>query len=395
MSANSEALRLKAYLDRVGFPTAPHPQSEAVIAGIEGRLARPLDELSREFLQRSLHGLELWTDAERAGSAACLHTYSPELLEEWSGEESTLPKLEFASVVCFASDQGSSVFVLDLDDRWGFGQGAVYSVERGAPSVDFMVLVARNVVDLLAIHADEGVPIERSLIELRDEQTSDLSLPLVTANGRQLPADLVFEPRYHPGLDALRSVRLGGPLILDGVPFGPLTGYRNPGQADLRFARDGHVQSGFLANAAIVQGVPLAAGSLVTFQDGGSLWDFTLAEDALVNGILCRGGSEVLLYREDTFHFVPVTDIIFEGYPCRAAEKVEAGPAPSLGFTAARPFPFAGRLVPTGARVARIYNGELRFTISETFELEGQILPPGTHVWYGLDGTIKEVYPKP
>jgi hypothetical protein len=75
----------------------------------------------------------------RAGSANCLHTHSPELLEEWSGGESPLPRLEFAGVVCFASDQGAHVLVLDLDDRWGFGPGAVYAVARGAPSVDFMV----------------------------------------------------------------------------------------------------------------------------------------------------------------------------------------------------------------------------------------------------------------
>jgi hypothetical protein len=53
-----------------------------VIADTEGRLGHPLEESLTEFLRRSLHGLELWADDERSGSAKCLHTFSPSLLEE-------------------------------------------------------------------------------------------------------------------------------------------------------------------------------------------------------------------------------------------------------------------------------------------------------------------------
>jgi len=383
----------------LGFPTRVELNADQLWARIEEHTRARLTPATRSFLQRSVLGddtlqIHAAPDDRGESDADRLLTWNAELIADWSWGACAFPNEPYLSrMVLFGDDEGDFVFLLDPANQLGFGPEAVYVCEKGALSLRSLRWVAPDLITLLSHYVQQTRPAIQDVLALRDAETARTRPPLRLGNGVVLEG--VDDPRFFPGADVLRSVRLVGPVIVGGVEFVPMPGRRDwHTNHDLVFFADGRVESGYVAGGVVEQ-IPMAPGSAIHWLPNGELALFTPASTALVDGVPCRGGIQVARNRQSNyFSFTPDVDFEYRGYCCRGGAKVDAyGPGLGLHFTTARPFQISGRAwVPAGVAVTIMSDGGARFDLVAETVIDGKSLPAGTAVWYTGEGVVREIY---
>jgi hypothetical protein len=365
-------------LDAVGVSRASHPDTEDVLACHATRCGAPPSEAATAFLSRVIHGA--WVRHEAFGELGLL-TW-PEI-EECIDDQLDDPSM--AHALPFGRDGGGRLTY--LDPSLGFARDAVFVVSQGAPFTEDARRLATGLPPFLRALAD-GLPLEeRSVKELREEQVREAPLSPKLGDGTMLPADLIGEATFHLGLHAVHEVRLRGDITIAGLRFAPgRTG------ADVAFFPDGTLERGRLAADQVVDDKPLAGGTMASWNRAGRLVGFTPRDVVTVRGVPCAPGHAVF-DNPPTLFATPAADAHHRGWPCKAGHPIEDyGLELGMHLTTATEHRVADRVVPAGVRATVLADGGARFDLVDPFELEGELLPAGTHVWYGRQGAIREIY---
>jgi hypothetical protein len=340
-------------MDQLHFAAVPSPKATWLLTQIEARAGRPLAPALALFLSRSIgkrRELELEWSARWNKLASALHllmTFDDRLVMEWSWQGDPLVD----ELVVIADDVGDFIFAIDPAGVLGHNTEAVYSIAKGARSLDSVELVAPTIAELLECFVEQRqprVPIRR-VVELRDKATKRRALGLRLGDGSELsPAD-VTEPRYFPARRIVRSVQLRRAATICGVALVPASSSASS-SSDVELWPDGTLKSGYAAGA--IGELEVEPGSFVAWDRWGKLGHFTLAQTTRIVGVPCRGGTQVSRDRASHyFVFTPDVDVDYRGLPCKAGEQVSSG-RDYVSFTAARAFALRSHpAVSAGARV--------------------------------------------